>query len=42
MRDRERNSEERVRSDVLADPNVRALMDAFPDAELESYSTKGS
>ena len=28
-------AEERVRADVLADPNVRAVMDAFPDAELE-------
>ena len=35
-------AEERVRSDVLADPNVRAVMDAFPDAELESHSTRGS
>ena len=25
----------------LADPNVRAVMDAFPDAELESFSTRG-
>ncbi|MFL6763907.1 MAG: DNA polymerase III subunit gamma/tau [Sphingomicrobium sp.] len=40
--DQEKIAEERVRSDVLADPNVRAVMDAFPDAELESYSTKGS
>jgi hypothetical protein len=27
---------------VLADPNVRAVMDAFPDSELESYSTRGN
>ncbi|HEX5239176.1 MAG TPA: DNA polymerase III subunit gamma/tau [Sphingomicrobium sp.] len=40
--DQEKIAEERVRSDVLADPNVRAVMDAFPDAELESYSTGGS
>jgi DNA polymerase-3 subunit gamma/tau len=39
--DQEKMTEERVRADVLADPNVRAVMDAFPDAELESYSTKG-
>jgi DNA polymerase-3 subunit gamma/tau len=39
--DQEKMAEERVRADVLADPNVRAVMDAFPDAELESYSTKG-
>ena len=40
--DQEKMAEERVRSDVLADPNVRAVMDAFPDAELESHSTRGS
>jgi DNA polymerase-3 subunit gamma/tau len=40
--DQEKMAEERVRAQVLADPNVRAVMDAFPDAELESYSTRGS
>ena len=40
--DQEKMAEERVRADVLADPNVRAAMEAFPDAELESYSAKGS
>ncbi|HEX5257302.1 MAG TPA: DNA polymerase III subunit gamma/tau, partial [Sphingomicrobium sp.] len=40
--DQEKMAEERVRAEVLADPNVRAVMDAFPDAELESYSTRGS
>jgi DNA polymerase-3 subunit gamma/tau len=40
--DQEKMAEERVRADVLADPNVRSVMDAFPDAELESYSTKGT
>ncbi len=40
--DQEKMAEERVRADVLADPNVRAVMDAFPDAELESYSVRGS
>ena len=39
--EREKMAEERVRADVLADPNVRAVMDAFPDAELESFSTRG-
>ena len=39
--DREKMAEERVRADVLADPNVRAVMEAFPDAELETFSTKG-
>jgi DNA polymerase-3 subunit gamma/tau len=40
--DQEKMAEERVRSDVLADPNVRAAMDAFPEAELESFSTRGA
>ena len=40
--DQEKMAEERVRADVLADPNVRAVMDAFPDAELETYSTRGN
>jgi DNA polymerase-3 subunit gamma/tau len=40
--DQEKIAEERVRADVLADPNVRAVMDAFPDAQLESFEgTKG-
>ena len=39
--DQEKMAEERVRADVLADPNVRAVMDAFPDAELESHSKGG-
>jgi DNA polymerase-3 subunit gamma/tau len=36
--DQEKMGEERVRADVLADPNVRAIMEAFPDAELESFN----
>ncbi len=39
--EQEKIAEERVRSDVLADPGVRALIDAFPDAELESFTTRG-
>jgi len=39
--DQEKIADERVRADVLADPNVRAVMDAFPDSELESFTTKG-
>ena len=39
--DKEKMAEERVRADVLADPNVRAVMDAFPDAELETFPTRG-
>jgi DNA polymerase-3 subunit gamma/tau len=42
LRDQDAMAEERARADVLADPNVRAVLDAFPGAELESYaSTKG-
>ena len=40
--DQEKIAEERVRADVLADPNVHAVMDAFPGSELESFSIKGS
>jgi DNA polymerase-3 subunit gamma/tau len=40
--DQEKMAEERVRAEVLADPNVRAAMDSFPDAELESYTVRGS
>ena len=40
--DQEKMVKERVRAEVLADPNVRAVMDAFPDAELESYPTRGN
>ena len=40
--DQEKMAEERVRSDVLADPAVRAALEAFPDAALESFSTKGA
>jgi len=40
--DQEKIAEERVRADVLADPNVRAVMDVFPDAQLETFEgTKG-
>ena len=39
--DKEKMAEERVRADVLADPNVRAVLEAFPEAELETFSTKG-
>jgi DNA polymerase-3 subunit gamma/tau len=40
--DHEKIAEQRVRADVLADPNVRAVIDAFPDAELESFSSRGA
>jgi DNA polymerase-3 subunit gamma/tau len=31
-------AEETMRADVLAEPNVRAVMETFPDATLESFS----
>jgi len=40
--DQEKIAEERVRSAVLADANVRAVMDSFPEAELESHTTRGT
>jgi DNA polymerase-3 subunit gamma/tau len=41
--EQEKMAEEQVRSEVLQDPAVKAAMEAFPDAELESYSlTKGA
>jgi DNA polymerase-3 subunit gamma/tau len=40
--DQEKIAEERVRADVLSDPNVRAVIEHFPDAELETFSTKGA
>jgi len=41
--EQERMAEERVRSEVLQDSAVKAAFEAFPDAELESYSlTKGA
>ena len=41
--DQEKMAEERVRSEVLADPAVQAAFEAFPDAALESFaSTKGA
>lgn len=41
--DQEKIAEERARAEVLADPAVRAVIDAFPDAALESFThAKGS
>jgi DNA polymerase-3 subunit gamma/tau len=41
--EQEKMAEEQVRAEVLQDPGVQAAMDAFPDAELESFSlTKGA
>ena len=38
----EQMAEERARAAVLADPNVAAVLSAFPGATLESVSTKGA
>ena len=40
--EQEKMAEEQVRSEVLQDPAVRAVLDAFPEAELESYTMKGA
>jgi DNA polymerase III subunit gamma/tau len=39
--DQEKMAEERAKADVLADPNVRAVLEAFPDASLETYAATG-
>jgi DNA polymerase-3 subunit gamma/tau len=39
--DQEKIAGERVRAAVLDDDNVRSVLDAFPGAELETFSTKG-
>ena len=41
--EQEKMAEERVRAEVLQDEAVKAAFDAFPEAELESFSiTKGT
>jgi len=41
--EQEKIAKERVRGEVLADPNVAAVLEAFPDAALESFTvTKGA
>jgi DNA polymerase-3 subunit gamma/tau len=37
--DQEKIAEEQVRSEVLLEPNVRAVMEAFPESTLESFSS---
>ena len=36
--DQEKMAEEQVRAEVLSEPNVRAVMEAFPEATLESFA----
>ncbi len=38
LQEQEKIAEEKARADLLADPNVAAVMDAFPEAELEPQS----
>ena len=38
LQQQERMAEEKMRAAVLEEPNVRALIHAFPDATLESVS----
>ena len=40
--EQEKMAEEQVRAEVLQDPAIRSVLDAFPEAELESYSVKGA
>jgi len=40
LQQQETMAEERMRAAVLEEPNVRALLDEFPDASLESIQTK--
>ena len=39
--DQEKMAQERERDAVLADPQVKAIMDAFPGSTLESYASTG-
>ncbi|MEO6256952.1 MAG: hypothetical protein ABIO69_09100, partial [Sphingomicrobium sp.] len=36
--EQEKMAEERVRAEVLADGNVRAVLEAFPEASLETFA----
>jgi DNA polymerase-3 subunit gamma/tau len=40
LHEQERMAEEQVRADVLDEPNVRALLEQFPDATLETLDRK--
>jgi DNA polymerase-3 subunit gamma/tau len=40
LHQQEAMAEERMRAEVLEEPNVRALLDEFPDATLESIERK--
>ena len=38
LREKEAMAEERVRSEVLSEPNVQAVLEVFPEATLESFA----
>ncbi|MDQ3245948.1 MAG: DNA polymerase III subunit gamma/tau [Pseudomonadota bacterium] len=40
--EQEKIAEETARASVLADPAVQRVMESFPDAQLESFTTKGA
>jgi DNA polymerase-3 subunit gamma/tau len=40
LHQQEAMAEERMRAEVLEEPNVRALLDQFPEATLESIDQK--
>ena len=40
--EQEKMAEERVRAEVLAEPNVRSVLEAFPEATLESFEPSES
>ena len=42
LQQQEQIAEETVRAAVLDEPNVRAVMETFPDATLESFHSKGA
>ncbi len=42
LQQQEQIAEETVRAAVLEEPNVRAVMETFPDATLESYHPRGA
>jgi DNA polymerase-3 subunit gamma/tau len=42
LQQQEKIAEESMRSAVLDEPNVRAVMETFPDAVLESFHPKGA
>ena len=42
LQQQEQIAEETVRAAVLDEPNVRAVMETFPDATLESFHPKGA